>query len=187
MADIALLLDRWEQGDRSALDEMLPSIYNELKELARIYLSRERPDHTLQPTALVHEAYMKLVQQRQVDWRNRAHFLGVAANVMRRVLLHHARDRNAQKRHSGLERVTLDDALQAFEQETTVDVRDLNEALEELAARSPRQERIVELRVFGGLSIEEAGEVIGIAPATVKRDWNVARLFLRQRLTGGPQ
>jgi RNA polymerase sigma factor (TIGR02999 family) len=186
MAELGLLLDRWEQGDRSALDEMLPSIYSELKELARIYLSRERPNHTLQPTALVHEAYMKLIQQRQVDWRNRAHFLGVAANVMRRVLLHHARDRNAQKRDGGLERVTLDDALRAFEQNTTVDLMDLNAALEELAARSARQEKIVELRVFAGLSIEEAAEVIGIAPATVKRDWNVARLFLRQRLTGRP-
>jgi RNA polymerase sigma factor (TIGR02999 family) len=186
MADIALLLDRWEHGDRAALDEMLPSIYSELKELARIYLSRERPDHTLQPTALVHEAYMKLVQQRQVDWRNRAHFLGVAANVMRRVLLHHARDRQAQKRDGGFERVTLDDALQAIEQDTTVDIVDLNGALEDLATRSPRQEKIVELRVFGGLSIEEAAEVIGMAPATVKRDWNVARLFLRQRLAPEP-
>src|SRR5580658_5587868 len=109
MSDMALLLARWEQGDRAALDEMLPSIYNELKDLARIYLSRERPDHTLQPTALVHEAYMKLIQQRQVDWRNRAHFLGVAAGVMRRVLLHHAEDRKAQKRSGGLERITLDD------------------------------------------------------------------------------
>jgi RNA polymerase sigma factor (TIGR02999 family) len=186
MANIALLLDRWEHGDRAALDEMLPSLYTELKELARIYLSRERPNHTLQPTALVHEAYMKLIQQRQVDWRNRAHFLGVAANVMRRVLLHHARNRNAQKRDGALERVTLDNALQAVEQDTTVDIVDLNGALEELAARSPRQEKIVELRVFGGLSIEEAAEVIGIAPATVKRDWNVARLFLRQRLAPEP-
>jgi RNA polymerase sigma factor (TIGR02999 family) len=186
MSDMALLLSRWEQGDRAALDEMLPSIYNELKELARIYLSRERPDHTLQPTALVHEAYMKLIQQRQVDWRNRAHFLGVAAGVMRRVLLHHAEDRKAQKRSGGLERITLDDALQAIEQNTTVDVLNLNVALQELAALDPRQEQIVELRVFGGLNIEEAAEVVGISPATVKRDWNVARLFLRRRLTGEP-
>jgi len=187
MADIALLLDRWEQGERAALDEMLPSIYSELKELARIYLSRERPDHTLQPTALVHEAYMKLIQQRQVDWRNRAHFLGVAASVMRRVLLHHARDRKAQKRHGALERVDLDDALEAFEHDTTVDMMDLNAALEELAALEPRHEQVVELRIFGGLSVEESAEVMGVSSATVRRDWSVARLFLQRRLNGGRQ
>ncbi len=184
MSNVGALLDRWEHGDRAALDEMLPSLYSELKELARIYLSRERPDHTLQPTALVHEAYMKLVQQRQVDWRNRAHFLGVAASVMRRVLLHHARDRKMQKRSGGWERIELDDALASIEQDTTVDMLDLNAALEELAALEPRHEKLVELRVFGGLSIEESAEVLNVSPATVKRDWNVARLFLQRKLAG---
>ncbi len=114
MADVAALLVRWQAGDKSALDEMLPDVYDELRRLARIYLSRERSDHTLQPTELVHEAYMRLVNQREVDWRNRAHFLGVAAQVIRRVLLHHAENRNAQKREGYANRVTLDEALAAM-------------------------------------------------------------------------
>ena len=125
---------------------------------------------------------MKLIQQRQVDWRNRAHFLGVAASVMRRVLLHHAEGRDAQKRSGSLERVTLDEALHAFEKNTTVDVIHLNTALDRLADLDARQERIVELRVFGGLSIEEVAEVLELSPATIKRDWNVARLWLRREL-----
>ena len=180
--DVRHLLDRWERGDRAALDAMLPAIYAELKRLARMYLSRERPDHTLQPTALVHEAYMSLVEQRQVDWRNRAQFLGIAAGAMRRVLLHHAEKRGAQKRDGGLERVTLDEELAAIEQQSSVDIMDLNRALDKLAALDARQAQIVELRVFGGLTIEEIGEVAGISPATVKRDWSVARLWLRREL-----
>lgn len=172
------LLDRWEQGDRAALDAMLPSIYAELERLARICLSRERSDHTLQPTALVHEAYMKLTEQRHVDWRNRAHFLGVAAGAMRRVLLPHAEHRNAQKRDGALERITLDEAMAALEHETTVDVIDLNTALDRLAALDARQARVVELRIFGGLTIVEAAEVLDLSEATVKRDWNVAKLWL---------
>ena len=169
-------------SDRSALDAMLPAIYAELKRLARIYLSRERPDHTLQPTALVHEAYMSLVGQREVDWRNRAQFLGVAAGAMRRVLLHHAEKRNAQKRDGALERITLDDELAAIEEQSSVDILDLNRALDKLAELDARQAQIVELRVFGGLTVEEIGEVVGISPATVKRDWGVARLWLRREL-----
>jgi RNA polymerase sigma factor (TIGR02999 family) len=180
--DVGQLLDRWEQGDRTALDEMLPSIYGELKRLARICLSRERADHTLQPTALVHEAYLKLIQQRQVDWRNRAHFLGVAAGAMRRILLHHAESRNAQKREGALQRVTLDEALAALEQQATVDIIDLNTALDRLAALDPRQARVLELRVFGGLTIEETAEVLDVSAATVKRDWDVGRLWLRREL-----
>ena len=164
------------------LDAMLPAIYAELKRLARIYLSRERPDHTLQPTALVHEAYMSLVGQREVDWRNRAQFLGVAAGAMRRVLLHHAEKRNAQKRDGARERVTLDEEVAAIEQQSSVDILDLNRALDKLAQLDARQAQIVELRVFGGLTVEEIGEVVGISPATVKRDWSVARLWLRREL-----
>ena len=180
--EVGVLLDRWEQGDRAALDEMLPSIYSELKELARVYMSRERPEHTLQPTALVHEAYMKMIQQRQVDWRNRAHFLGVAAGVMRRVLLHHAENRNAQKRQGGQDRITLDEELQALEKNTTVDTVELDAALERLTKMDARQGSIVELRVFGGLTIEETAEVLNLSPATIKREWNVARLWLRREL-----
>jgi RNA polymerase sigma-70 factor (ECF subfamily) len=186
MADLTVLLDRWEQADgtakRAVLDEMLPSIYTELKQLARIYMSRERANHTLQPTALVHEAYIKLTLQRSVDWRSRAHFLGVAANVMRRVLLHYAEGRNAQKREGDRDRITLDENLQAFEQNTTVDTIELDSALTKLAALDPRQERIVELRVFAGLTIEETAEVLDVSPATIKREWNVARLWLRREL-----
>ena len=182
MADNDNLLDRWEHGDRSALDEMLPSIYAELKRLARVYLSRERAGHTLQPTALVHEAYMKLVQQRQVDWRNRAQFLGVAAGVMRRVLLHYAETHGAQKRQGAMQRVTLDKDLKAFEKNIEVDFIDLDAALTRLASLDPRQANIVELRVFGGLNIEETAEVLSLSAATIKREWNVARLWLRREL-----
>jgi RNA polymerase sigma-70 factor (ECF subfamily) len=169
-------------SDRAALDDMLPSIYAELKRLARAYLGRERAGHTLQPTALVHETYLKLVDQRQVDWRNRAHFIGVAAGAMRRVLLHYAEHRNAQKRDGLLDRITLDDALATLERSAAVDFLDLHAALERLERLDPRQARLVELRVFGGLTIDEAAEVLDISPATVKRDWNVARLWLRREL-----
>ncbi|HET6957736.1 MAG TPA: ECF-type sigma factor [Vicinamibacterales bacterium] len=175
-------VDRWESGDRAALDEMLPVVYVELKRLARLYLRGERAAHTLQPTALVHEAYVKLLDQRQVDWRNRAQFLGVAAGAMRRVLMHYAETRNARKRQGTLERVTLDAELAALEQSATVDILDLNRALERLTALDARQSQIVELRVFGGLSIDETAEVMAVSPATVKRDWNVARLWLRREL-----
>jgi RNA polymerase sigma factor (TIGR02999 family) len=170
------------RSDRAALDEMLPSIYSELKRLARAYLGRERAGHTLQPTALVHEAYLKLVDQREVDWRNRAHFLGVAAGAMRRVLLHHAELRNALKRDGRLERITLDDALAALERSAAVDFLDLHAALDRLERLDARQARLVELRVFGGLTIEEAAEVLDVSPATVKREWSVARLWLRREL-----
>ena len=169
-------------SDRAALDDMLPSIYAELKRLARAYLGRERADHTLQPTALVHETYLKLVDQRQVDWRNRAHFLGVAAGAMRRVLLHYAEHRNAQKRDGLRQRVTLEDAIATLERSAAVDFLDLHAALEPLERLDERQARLVELRVFGGLTIEEAAEVLDVSIATVKRDWNVARLWLRREL-----
>jgi RNA polymerase sigma factor (TIGR02999 family) len=183
MADVAALLIRWQDGDKSALDEMLPEVYDELRRLARIYLSRERPDHTLQPTELVHEAYMRLVAQHSVDWRNRAHFLGVAAQVIRRVLLHHAENRSAQKREGYSNRVTLDTALACLERDSTVDIQTLNRALERLAEVDARQGQIVELRVFGGLTVEETAEVMKLSAATVKRDWSVARLWLRKELS----
>ena len=184
MADVAALLQRWQQGgDKSALDEMLPAVYDELRRLAQVYLNRERPDHSLQPTELVHEAYMRLIAQREVDWHNRAHFLGVAAQVIRRVLLHHAENRAAQKREAYTNRVSLDAALDCLEREATVDILTLNSAMERLAELDPRQAQIVELRVFGGLTIDEAAEVVSMSPATVKRDWSVARLWLRRELS----
>ncbi|HXT72004.1 MAG TPA: ECF-type sigma factor [Vicinamibacterales bacterium] len=180
--DVSVLVDRWASGDRDALDEMLPAIYGELRRLAAAYLRREGPGHTLQPTALVHEAYFALVQQRQVDWHNRAQFLGVAAGAMKRVLLHHAERRHAGKREGDRQRVTLDEALAAVERSSDVDVLDLHNALDKLAVMDGRQARIVELRVFGGLTIDEVADVVGVSPATVKRDWDVARLFLRREL-----
>ena len=183
MADVAALLERWQGGDKTALDEMLPDVYEELHRLARIYLSRERSDHTLQPTELVNEAYIRLVSQREVDWRNRAHFIGVAAQVIRRVLLHYAENRAAQKREGYANHVALDEALACLERQTTVDIATLDSALERLAQLDARQARIVELRVFGGLTVEEAAEVMALSPATIKRDWSVARLWLRHELS----
>ncbi|SPE43285.1 RNA polymerase, sigma-24 subunit, ECF subfamily [Candidatus Sulfopaludibacter sp. SbA3] len=184
MGDVAALLLRWQDnGDKGALDEMLPAVYDELRRLAKVYLSRERSDHTLQPTELVHEAYMRLIAQREVNWRNRAHFLGVAAQVIRRVLLHHAENRSAQKREGFANRVSLDSALECLERDATVDILSLDRAMNRLAALDPRQAQIMELRVFGGLTIEESAEVLELSPATVKRDWSVARLWLRKELS----
>jgi RNA polymerase sigma-70 factor (ECF subfamily) len=182
MEDFSSLLDRLEKGDRAALDGMLPAIYAELKELARNYLRRERAGHTLQPTALVHEAYIKLTEQRQVDWRNRAQVLGVAAATMRRVLLHYAETRNADKRGGLLHRVTLDETLNNFERNTEIDFLDLDRALTRLSELDSRQAHIVELRVFGGLNIEETASVLSLSPATIKREWKVAQLWLRREL-----
>jgi RNA polymerase sigma factor (TIGR02999 family) len=182
MADVGVLLTRWQGGDKGALDEMLPVVYDELRRLARACLHRERPDFSLQPTDLVHEAYIRLLDQRQVDWRNRAHFLGIAAKTIRRVLLNHAEARNAQKRGGDVAKAPLDVALECLERNATVDVFTLDRALERLAALDPRQGEIVELRVYGGLTVEETGEVLGISPATVKREWSVARLFLKREL-----
>jgi len=179
--DVTRLLKAWSGGDSKALDELFPIVYTEVRKLARSYLRRERPDHTLQPTALVNEAYMRLVDQRHVDWQNRAHFFGIAAQVMRRVLVDHARMRQADKRGSGDRPVVLDEAL-ALVAERTPDVVALDDALRALAELDPRQAQIVELRFFGGLSIEEAAEVIGLSPATVKREWSAARAWLRREL-----
>ena len=183
MADVTEHLARFQAGDKAALDEMLPVVYDELRRLARIYLSRERPDHSLQPTELVNEAYMRLVTQREVDWRNRAHFLGIAAQALRRVLLHHAENRGAQKRQGYANRVSLDAALASVEENTAVDILLLNRAMERLEAIDERQAKVVELRVFGGLTVEETAEALSLSPATIKREWSVARLWLRRELS----
>lgn len=182
--DITRLLINWSRGDKSALDEMTPVLYEELRRLARRFLAAERPDHTLEPTALVHEAYLRLIDQRAVDWKNRAQFLGLAASMMRRILINHAQAHHAAKRGGHAGKVSIDDALGVFTV-PHLDVLELNRSLEQLGRLDGQQARVVELRYFGGLSIEETAEVMGISPATVKREWGTARLWLLQQMQGG--
>lgn len=174
--DVTRLLVQWTDGDPRALDALLPLVYDELRRLARSYLQRERSDHTLQSTALVHEAYLRLVGQ-NVSWQNRAHFFGIAAQMMRRILVDHARGRNSAKRGEGVCKVTLDEEVAGAAQRN-LDVIALDEALTNLARLDPQQSRIVELRFFAGLSIEATSEVLKISPATVKRDWAMAKAWL---------
>jgi RNA polymerase sigma factor (TIGR02999 family) len=178
------LLLAWGTGDRQALDQMLPLVYQELHRLAAHYLSRERPDHTLQPTALVHEAYLRLVNQRDVDWRNRAQFLGLAAGMMRRILVNYARDRAAAKRGGAREQVSLS-LVDAPSGGADVELIALEEALERLAALDPRKARVVELRFFGGLTMEDVAEVLSVSRPTVERDWSFARAWLYDAIEGG--
>jgi RNA polymerase sigma factor (TIGR02999 family) len=171
------LLLAWSAGDRDALEDLVPVVYGELHRIAARYLRHERADHTLQPTALVHEAYVKLIDQRRARWQNRAQFFGVAAQLMRRILVDHARAHVAAKRGSGVPPVTLIDAAGASPARG-IDVIALDEALRRLTHLYPEQGRLVELRFFGGLTIEETGEAMGLSPATVKRQWAVARAWL---------
>ncbi len=180
------LLNNWRKGDKTALDQMTPVLYEELRRIARHFLAGERPDHTLQPTALVHEAYMRLVDQRSVDWKNRAHFLGVAASMMRRILINHARAQQAAKREGYTHAIALEDAFGVFT-DPQIDLVELNTALQELTELDPQQGRVVELRYFGGLTIEETAEAMGISPATVKREWGTARLWLLRQIEGPVQ
>jgi RNA polymerase sigma factor (TIGR02999 family) len=178
---VTQLLLAWSKGDRAALEDLLPVVYGELRRIAGRYLRHERPGHTLQPTALVHEAYVKLVDQRHAQWQNRAQFFGVAAQLMRRILVDHARAHAAAKRGGGVSPVTLMDAAGASPPRG-VDVLALDEALSRLTGLYPEQGRLVELRFFGGLTIEETGEAMGLSPATVKRQWTVARAWLLHSL-----
>jgi RNA polymerase sigma-70 factor (ECF subfamily) len=179
---ITELLVDWSKGDQKALDKLMPLVYSELRRLAGNYLRRERPGHTLQPTALVNEAYLKLIDQRNAKWQNRAQFFGIAAQLMRRILVDHARAHQAAKRGgSDQQRLSITSAEQ-IDRKPEVDLLALHEALEELATLDPQQERIVELRFFGGLSIEETAEVLSIGHATVERDWKMARAWLRRKL-----
>ncbi len=173
----------WSEGRREALDRVLPLVYEDLHRQATRFMKREQANHPLQPTALVHEAYLRLIDQRKVKWRNRAHFFGVAAGMMRRILVDHARLRRAEKRGGGWERVTLVGDEVAADAPNEVDILALHESLERLAAFAPRQERIVELRYFGGLTIEEAAEVVGLSQATVVREWTIAKAWLRADLS----
>jgi len=180
--NVSQLLVKWGQGDSAALEKLMPLVYSELRRLAGNYLRRERQGHTLQPTALVNEAYLKLIDQKNARWQNRAQFYGVAAQLMRRILVDHARRRQAAKRGgSDQQRLSITSAGQLTEK-PDVDLLALHEALEELKSFDSQQERIVELRFFGGLSIEETAEVVGIGHATVERDWKMARAWLRRKL-----
>ena len=170
--------------ERQSLDSLLPIVYQELRRLAASYLRREKPGQTLQPTALVHEAYLRLMKDRPERWQNRAHFCAIAAHSMRQILIERARARGAQKRGGAQPRVTLDEALVAGG-ERSFDLVALDEALERLAKLDPDQARLVELRFFGGLTIEETAEAMDTSPATVKRHWTVARAWLARELEGG--
>ena len=177
------LLLAFAGGDRSALDEMVPLVYDELHRLAAHYLSVERQNHTLQPTALVHEAYLRLVNQRQVDWRNRAQFMGVAAGIMRRILINHARDRAAGKRPGNREQISLS-LVEASATGSPVELTDLEDALQRLHALDARKARVVELKFFGGLTMDEIAEVVEVSRATVEREWSFARAWLFNALGG---
>lgn len=179
---ITQLLLLWNSGDQTALDKLMPLVQSELRRLAGNYLRRERPGHTLQPTALVNEAYLRLVDQRKAKWQNRAQFYGIAAQLMRRILVDYARQRKAAKRGgSDQKRLSITSAREVSDK-PDLDLLALHEALEELAEVDPQQSRIVELKFFGGLSIEETAEVMKLGHATVERDWKMARAWLRRKL-----
>ena len=185
VADVTTLLRAWGDGDEQVGEQLLRAVYAELRRQAARAMRRESPDHTLQPTALVHEAYLRLVDQRRVEWRGRAHFFAVAAQLMRRILVDHARGRLSAKRGGGLQRISLgegDLAAADGDADQEADILALHEAIERLAALDPGQARLVELRYFGGLTIEETAVTLRISPATVKREWSVARAWLRREL-----
>ena len=180
-SDITDLLDEWGRGERRALDELLPLVYAELRRVAARQLRRERDGHSLQPTALVHEAYLRLVDQRKADWRGRAHFFGVAAQVMRRILVDHARRRLAGKRGEGVHPVSIDQAVDT-PGVNEIPILDLNDALDRLARLDAGLAQIVELRAFGGLTIDEAAHVLNVSPSTAKREWRTAKAWLTREL-----
>jgi RNA polymerase sigma factor (TIGR02999 family) len=181
--DITRLLQEWSDGRREALDAMMPLVYDELRRQAHHYLRRERQEHTLQTTALVNEAYLKLVEQNRVVWQNRAHFFGIAANLMRRILCDYAKTKHRVKRGGEAENLPLEEAIYVVADEKDVDLLALDKVLDELAEIDEQQARVVELRYFSGLSIEETAEVLKISPATVKRDWQMAKAWLHHQLS----
>ena len=178
---VTALLVRWRSGDDEALQELMPLVYGELRRLARSYLRQERPDHTLQSTALVHEAYVRLTGSSLPEWQDRAHFFGIAANLMRQILVEHARGRNTAKRGGGACRLAIDEAEEQPDR-SGVDIVALDDALKDLSKIDQQQSRVVELRFFAGLSIEDTAELLGVSPSTVKRDWNTARVWLFREL-----
>ena len=181
--EITQLLREWSEGDREALDELLPLVYDELHRQAARYRRRERPDHTLQTTALIHEAYLKLIDQRDVKWQSRAHFFAIASLAMRRVLVNYAKARHREKRGGDDVKVTLEEGVLAVGDDSRVEIIALDEALTRLAEVDEQQARVVELRYFSGLSLEEVAEVLAVSRATVARDWNMAKAWLHQELT----
>lgn len=180
--DVTQLLTAWTNGDQAARDQLMSVVYEELHRLARRHMRKESPGHTLQTSALVNEAFLRLVGQRNVHWQNRAHFFGIAAQMMRRILVDHARTRSSAKRGQGERALSLDDGLIVSE-ERSAEVVAVHEALEQLAKFDARKSQIVELRFFGGLSIDETAEVLGVSPGTVMADWTVAKAWLRREIS----
>ena len=179
--EVTVFLKAWSDGDRAAADSLLQLVYKEMRKLAASYLQKQRPDHTLQPTALVHEAYLKLIDTSEINWQDRAHFFAVAAQTMRNILVDHARKVNADKRGGDAQKIQLDEAV-GLSKKQDVDLIDLDECLTKLAQQDEKQSRIIELRFFGGLTIEETAEVLKISPATVKREWAMARAWLFRQM-----
>jgi RNA polymerase sigma-70 factor, ECF subfamily len=183
---VTQLLVDWSNGDQAALDQLLPLVQDELRRLASSYMRHERPGHTLQTSALINEAYFRLIDQKSVHWRNRAHFFGVAAQLMRRILIDHARSHCTAKRGGDAKHVSFDETA-LISKEKSIELLALDEALERLAAFDPRKARIVELRFFGGLNLEETAEALGVSSPTVQREWRAGRAWLRRMLSEGGQ
>lgn len=184
-SEVTLLLRGWRNGDRKALDALLPLVYKELRRLAHFQLQRERPDHTLQSAALVHEAYLRLIGLDPPQWESRTHFFAIAAQLMRQILVDYARRHRAAKRGGGMCTLSLEEAT-VLSAQRDVDILALDDALTALAKIDPRQSRVVELRFFAGLSLEEISELLEIAPTTVQRDWTAARAWLHREISGNP-
>jgi RNA polymerase sigma factor (TIGR02999 family) len=180
--DVTQLLNAWREGNQTAREELMTVVYNELHRLAHHYMKKEAPGHLLQTSALLNEAFLRLVDQRNVPWRNRAHFFGIAAQMMRRILVDYARSRCYAKRGGGLREISLDEALTICDQRSA-EVVELDDALNQLAEIDPRKSQLVELRFFGGLSIKETAEVLSVSPGTVMRDWTLAKAWLRREIS----
>ena len=181
LPEITRILKSWSGGNREAVDDLMPLVYDELHKVAAQYLRRQRPDHTLQPTALVNEAYLKLIDISDVDWQDRAHFFAFASQTMRHILVDYARAQLREKRGGAAQRLSLDEAI-SYSKDTEVDLLSLDEALRELEAIDEKQSKIVELRFFGGLTVEETAVVLKISPATVKREWRIAKAWLHRKI-----
>ncbi|MEW6735635.1 MAG: sigma-70 family RNA polymerase sigma factor, partial [Acidobacteriota bacterium] len=179
--DITILLEQWSGGDKAAFNQLFDIVYKELRRIAESYIRKERPAHTLQPTALVHEAYLRLVDQKRGSFQSRAHFFGLAARIMRHILVDYARLQSAEKRGNDQEKVSLDEAI-TFPRTANFDLIAIDDALTSLAKVSPRQTNVVELKFFGGLSMEEIGEALGVNRRTIDRDWQMAKLWLTEEL-----
>jgi RNA polymerase sigma factor (TIGR02999 family) len=180
--EVTSLLSDWNNGQQEALERLMPLVYDELRRIAKRYLRKERDDHTLQTTALVHEAYIRMIDQNHANWQNRAQFFGVAANMMRRILVDHARGHQADKRGGGIAKLSLDEAIEIADQKE-VDLIALDDALNNLAELDEQQSRVVELRFFAGLTVEETAEVMKLSPATIKREWSMAKAWLHRELS----